>query len=125
MDSKLLWIALAGAVGTLARYGIYQLVPKWTSDSFPWSTLVVNVLGCYLFGVVWILAERRLHITEETRLIVLTGFMGAFTTYSTYAFETGQMLRDGHWWSAFANLSAQTILGIGALFLGFATARTM
>lgn len=119
------WIGLAGAMGTLARFGIYHLMPPRPSHGFPWATLLANVLGCYFFGVVWILTERRVVFSEETRLIVLTGFMGAFTTYSTFAFETGQLLRDGHSWLALSNLAAQSIMGIGAVFLGFATARGM
>jgi CrcB protein len=69
------------------------------------------------------MAEERLVISGETRAIVLTGFIGAFTTFSTFAFETGQLLRDAQWWSAVANLAAQNALGVVFLFLGFAVGR--
>jgi len=121
----IVWIGLAGALGTLTRFGLYPIMPPRSGDGFPWATLLANVLGCYLFGVVWMLAERKVAFSEDTKVIVLTGFMGAFTTYSTFAFETGQLLKDGYNGLALANLTAQTVLGIGALFLGIATARAM
>src|SRR5262245_54864168 len=123
MWGKLLSIAAAGAAGTLARYWLGGFVPRWAGESFPWGTLVVNVLGCYLFGVVWVLAEERFLISGETRAIILIGFMGAFTTYSTFAFETGQLMRESQWLYAFGNVAAQLILGLAGLFLGFITGR--
>jgi CrcB protein len=123
MWGKLISIAAAGAAGTLARYWLGGLVPRWTGESFPWGTLVVNVVGCFLFGVVWVLAEERFLISGETRVVILVGFMGAFTTYSTFAFETGQMFRDTQWMYAFANIAAQLLLGFAGLFLGFAVGR--
>lgn len=123
MLQKLILIALAGALGTLARYGLAGLVQAWSSPSFPWGTLVVNVLGCFLFGMVWTLSMERMLLSAETRVIILTGFMGAFTTFSTFAFETGEFLRESQWWLAAGNLIAQNLLGLVCLFLGFAAGR--
>jgi len=123
MPAKLLWIAVAGGAGTLARFGLTSAVTRWTGDSFPYGTLTVNVLGSFLFGVVWILADQRELISSEARLIILTGFMGAFTTFSTFAFETGQFLRDAQWLTAGSNLLLQNVVGITALLLGFAVGR--
>ncbi|MGE3313542.1 MAG: CrcB family protein [Planctomycetaceae bacterium] len=123
MIRELSLIAAAGAVGTLARFGLHHLVQRLTGSTFPLGTLIVNVLGCFLFGVVWILAEERMAISAQTRTIVLIGFMGAFTTFSTFAFDTGAYLRDSNWQSAFANLLLQNLLGITAIFAGFAAAR--
>jgi CrcB protein len=121
---KLALIALAGAVGTLARYWLGAVVPRWLGTGFPWETLVVNALGCFLFGFVWTLAEDdRLLISGQTRQILLIGFMGAFTTFSTFAFETGQQLRDNQWWYAAGNMAAELGLGLVCLFLGFALGR--
>jgi fluoride exporter len=120
---KLLWLALAGSAGTLARYGLGGLVARWNHGSFPWETLVVNMLGCLLFGVIWSLAMERNLIGPETRVILLVGFMGAFTTFSSFAFETGQLMRDGQWLLAFANMAAEMILGLAALFVGFVIGR--
>jgi fluoride exporter len=117
------WLALAGAIGTLARYGLGGLVQRICGESFPWGTLTVNAVGCFLFGVVWTLAEDRLVLSGETRFIVLTGFMGAFTTFSTFTFETGELLRDSEWLLAMGNILGQNVLGLILLFLGLAVGR--
>ncbi len=116
----LAWLAAAGALGTLARFGLAGLMQKIAGERFPWGTFTVNVLGCLLFGLVWTLAEDRLVISGRTRFIVLTGFMGAFTTFSTYAYETSDLLRDSQWWPAAANIVGQNALGLACVFLGLA-----
>lgn len=120
---KLGLIALCGALGTLARFGLQGLVQRLCGEAFPWGTFVVNIVGCFLFGIVWMLAEERLLISGQTRLIILTGFMGAFTTFSTFAFETGQQLRESQWLYAAGNTAGQVIVGILCLFLGMALGR--
>jgi CrcB protein len=121
--TKLAWLAGAGALGTLARYGVGGVIQRAFGGAFPWGTLVVNALGCLLFGLVWALAEERLVISGETRLILLVGFMGAFTTFSTFAFETGAMLRDAEWSFALANVLSENVLGIACFFAGLALGR--
>jgi fluoride exporter len=123
MAVKLFWLAVAGTLGTWARFGLSGAVSQWTGGMSPYGTLAVNVLGSFLFGVVWTLAEERALISAETRLIILVGFMGAFTTFSTFAFETGQLLRDAEWLKAGLNLLAQNVVGIAALLLGLAVGR--
>lgn len=94
---KLAWLAVAGAMGTLARYGLTGLAQRVAPNiagGFPWGTLAVNVLGCFLFGLVWSLAESEWAVNSHVRVVIFVGFLGAFTTFSTYAFEAGQMLRD-------------------------------
>ncbi len=120
---KLAWIALAGAAGTLCRFGLAGLVQRGLGAGFPWGTAVVNILGCFLFGLVWVLAENRLVISGETRLIVLVGFMGAFTTFSTFAFETGQLLRDSEYLLAAGNVLLQNGVGISAMLAGLLVGR--
>lgn len=124
----LLLLSLAGAAGTLARYGVYTgakalqgALPGGAGGwgHLPLATLTVNVLGSLAFGVIWALAEgSEPRMSSSTRLVLLTGFMGAFTTFSTFAFETGQYLRQGEYGWAMANLAANNLLGIGAFFLG-------
>jgi CrcB protein len=122
---KLAWLALAGAMGTLARYGLGGLVQRVCGESFPWGTLAVNALGCFLFGFVWSLAEERLVISGETRFIFLTGFVGAFTTFSTFAFETSEQLRGAEWLFACGNVTGQTVLGLVLVFVGIAIGRLL
>jgi fluoride exporter len=120
VGQRLLWLSVTGAAGTLCRYWLDGLVQRILGDRFPWGILVVNVVGCFLFGLVWPLAEQRLVIKPETRIIILTGFMGAFTTFSTFTFETAQFMRDSQWLLAAANIVAQIVLGLAFLFLGLA-----
>lgn len=114
---------MAGSLGTLARYWFSGLVQRAAGSGFPWGTLAVNVSGCFLFGLVWSLAEYRLTIGGEVRTVVLMGFMGAFTTFSSFAFETSQLLRDSQWFLAAANITLQNLIGFAGLFLGLGAGR--
>ncbi len=115
---KLLLIAVAGGLGALSRYGLNGLVHRWTDSIFPWGTAIVNIVGCFLFGLLWVAMEERFAVSPQTRVIVLTGFMGAFTTFSTYVFETQQLLEDSQYLVAFGNLGLQNIVGLAAIILG-------
>ncbi len=123
MLAKLALIALAGAAGTLARYGLSGLVHAHVEKLFPWGTVAVNLVGSLLFGVAWAATEDRLSIGPETRAVVLIGFMGAFTTFSTLMFETAMLLEDSEWLLAAANLALQNGVGLAALFAGLALGR--
>lgn len=119
MWTQLALLALAGAAGTLARYGVSVLAVRLTAGGLPLGTLTVNVAGSFLFGVIWPMVETG-RLRPETRLILLAGFMGAFTTFSTFAFETGQFLRAQPplITAAIANVAAHNLLGVGAFLLG-------
>ena len=123
MIQKLLWLALAGAVGTLSRYGLAGLVHKVAGASFPWGTVVVNLVGCFVAGLLWVLFENRWPVSGEMRVIVLVGFMGAFTTFSAFILETGELMRSAEWLRAAGNLVLQNSLGLLALFVGMALGR--
>lgn len=123
MPQTLLLLSLAGALGTLARYGMALLVSHIAGKDFPWGTLLINVLGNLLFGLVWTLVDERGHLSPKTGLVILTGFMGAFTTFSTFAFESSQLLQKEAWSLALANIAAQNGIGILAVFAGSALAR--
>jgi CrcB protein len=116
--SRVIALAVAGACGTLARYGLAGLVQRGQLTSFPWGTLTVNVLGCFLFGLIWTLTQQRLVISGETRTIILIGFLGSFTTFSAFLFETDQMLEHRQWLLAGLNMVAELGLGLGAYLLG-------
>ncbi|HEY4486094.1 MAG TPA: fluoride efflux transporter CrcB [Nitrospiria bacterium] len=122
---KLIGLAVIGALGTLARYGLGGLIHRAAGEGFPWGTLVVNVAGCFLFGLFWAAAEHRFSFSPEIRTVVLVGFMGSFTTFSTFAFETVQLLRDAQWGTAAINIAAQNLTGLAALFLGLAAGRAV
>ncbi len=130
MLTQLGFLALAGAAGTLARYGLAGLSHRlaiWAqlpgAPHFPFGTLTVNLAGCFLFGLVWTLAVDRAAFNAQTKLLLLTGFMGAFTTFSTFAFETGELMGQGRLLHAAINLAAQNLLGIAAVIVGMRLAR--
>ncbi len=120
---RLAWLALAGAAGTIARYLLQALAVQILGKQFPWGTLIVNVVGCFLFGIVWTLEQEHELISPETRVILLVGFMGAFTTFSTFAFETAWLAREPGLVVAAANLLAHNLLGITAVLLGVGLVR--
>lgn len=120
---KFLWLALAGAMGTLARYGLAGAAQRAFGGDFPWGTFTVNLLGCFVAGLFWSLAESRLNISGQMRVIILMGFMGAFTTFSAYVLETGELLRDAQWLWATGNIVLQNGCGIILFFLGLTVGR--
>jgi len=118
MGQKLLWLAVAGAVGTLSRYGLGGAVQRIAGSVFPWGTLVVNGVGCLVFGVVWAVAGDRFTLSNELRTVILVGFLGAFTTFSSFVSEFGQMAMDAEWLRGVAYVLGQNVLGFAAFLLG-------
>jgi fluoride exporter len=116
---------VAGGIGTLARFTLGMAVSRWLGGNYPWATASVNLLGCLLFGFFWTLAEQRQLIGPETKLVVLVGFMGGFTTFSSYAFETAEMLSYSQWGHALGNIALQNGMGIAAVFAGFILGRNV
>ena len=125
MWTKLILIAVAGTIGTLSRYWVSGLTYQVMGSRFAYGTLAVNVVGCLLFGLVWALSEERMAISVLTRTVILVGFMGAFTTFSTFAFETMNYVRDGQYLLAFMNITANCFLGFGAIVSGVWIARIL
>ncbi len=123
MLQRVVLIGLADALGTLARYELGGMVQRFSGGDLPWGTLFVNVLGCFLFGMVWTLSDERLVISEETRIIMLGGFMGAFTTFSTFIFDTGGFLRHEQYALATGNMLIQVLVGLLSFFGGVIVGR--
>jgi len=115
---KWVLLFLAGGLGTWCRYGLSAVVQRHTGLSFPWGTFAVNLLGCFLFGLLWSLFENRADISREVRAVVLVGFLGGFTTFSSFAFEAAGLLRDGAWLPALGHIMGQNILGVLLVLLG-------
>lgn len=120
---KIFLIALVGALGTLARYFLQGWIQRGLGGSFPWGTLIVNLSGCFLFGLIWAAAEERFLISPEWRTVLLVGFLGALTTFSSFVFETGELLRDTQWRMVIVNVVAQNGLGLISFFLGLFVGR--
>ena len=106
----LLWIAFGGALGAVARYGLGGWVHSWTGMRFPWGTLVVNLVGSLLIGIL-IRGLEGSAVAPEMRAFLTIGLLGAFTTFSAYTFETVELVRSGH--SPLAALYSLGSLGLG------------
>ena len=123
---NVLLVGLGGFVGSAGRY----LVSGWVQNLIakpllPFGTLAVNVLGCLLIGLLGGLAEVREIMHPNARMFVMVGMLGGFTTFSTFGYETFALGRDGQSLMALANIGSQVILGLAAVWAGYAMARAI
>jgi fluoride exporter len=113
MFSNILLIGLAGGTGTILRF----LVQKNLNTSFPFGTLLVNIIGCMVIGIAWGYFSRNYN--EQKQLIILTGFCGGFTTFSSFTAEGLQMMFDQRWLNFIVYTTVSVIAGLVATFIGF------
>ena len=113
MIRNLLLVALGGAVGSVGRY----LVSKWMEGSFPWGTLTVNIVGCLLIGLLTGLVAKGT-LSPEMKLLLVTGFCGGFTTFSTFANESFSMMKAGDAVLAAIYIGLSVAIGILAVYIG-------
>lgn len=112
-------VALGGALGAAARYGVTGLARRWSETGFPLGTLAVNLLGCLLIGLlVPGMLEERL-VRPEVRTFVLIGLLGGFTTFSTFGYETFAMINEGQWGRAAWAVLLNNGVGIGLVLVGY------
>jgi CrcB protein len=117
----LLLVGSGGFVGSALRYAMSGWVQRIDPDgAFPFGTLAVNVAGCLAIGLLGGLAEARSALSPEVRLLVLIGVLGGFTTFSTFGWETVALLREGAWVPASVNVATSLMLGLFAVWLGYA-----
>jgi CrcB protein len=117
-------LALAGAAGTLCRVGLSAVVAQWLPRSPFWGTTAVNVLGSFFYGLVWALGVQHRWISPELRPILLAGFMGAFTTFSTYLFDTVQLSEISGLRAALTHFALQNLMALACLLAGLALGRS-
>ena len=115
----MLLIAAGGALGSVARYLFSTALLRMSGTLFPIGTFGVNLVGCVLFGMIAGAAEQRVQIEPELRLFLLVGVLGGFTTFSSYAFESFSLLRDGQFLAASANIVGQVVAGLVGLWAGY------
>ena len=120
---QFLWIGLGGFLGANARYMITLWAAGRWGTSFPYGTLIANVAGCFLIGFFITLATEWLNIPTEVRLFVAVGFLGGFTTFSSFGFETVSLVEQSRWWAAALNLFANVVLGLTGVIIGIYLAR--
>ena len=116
---NLLVIAVGGAIGAVARYVLSTFVLRVSGTLFPLGTFVVNVVGCLVFGAIAGAATQRVQISPTMRLFLLTGILGGFTTFSSYAFESFVLVRDGQFLWATVNVVGQVVAGLVGLWVGY------
>ncbi|OBQ46047.1 fluoride efflux transporter FluC [Halodesulfovibrio spirochaetisodalis] len=123
--TKIILLFCAGGLGSLSRYLLAGIFQRAINVTFPIGTYLVNIIGCFLFGLIWAYAEDRLFFTAEARTIILTGFMGAFTTFSTFIFESSALLDSAQWPYFIMNVVGQIITGVILLKLGLTLGRIL
>lgn len=123
MLKSYLMVALGSALGGVARVALSGAIFRRWGTSFPWGTLAVNLTGCFLIGVFLSWAEVRYRLSPEARLFLLAGFCGGFTTFSTFALETTQLLKSGVPSGALVYAIGSTVLGVGLFWVGSAFGR--
>lgn len=123
--TKLFLIGLGGFFGALARYGVSLWIGQNWGRNFPLGTLVVNVTGCFLIGLLMPLLTVKFMASPHLRLFLTIGFLGAYTTFSTFEYETGALLTDGEWLFATLNVFLSVLIGFAALKMGEALARSI
>ena len=109
---QLLLIAIFGAVGTIARYGLQGLVQLRVGSTFPYGTLLVNLTGCFFLGLIGQFTMNRMVLPADWRLAITVGFFGGYTTFSSFGWETTKMLEDGEWLRATAYVGASVVAGL-------------
>ena len=115
---QVLAIAAGGAVGSLLRFWMSNWVHSFAGRSFPYGTLAVNVLGCLLMGFLFVLFIGRLSDNPVLRAGILIGVLGGFTTFSSFSIETFDLIEQGAWAKAVANMSGSLVLCVGATWIG-------
>ena len=110
-------IGLGSFIGGASRYLVTLAIQNKFLSTYPFGTLAVNIIGCFLIGLVYGLSEKG-NINVEWRLFLATGILGGFTTFSSFSNETVSMLRDAQYWQAFSYIASSVIIGLAATFAG-------
>ncbi len=120
---RFIYICLGGAIGTGLRYLTSGVAARWLGADFPYGTLIVNVVGSFLIGLIQQVGTASLLIPEPTRLFLTVGIMGGLTTYSSFSYETVRLVEIGAWGQAWVNVLVTTALCLGVCLLGIAVGR--
>ncbi len=115
---QFVWIGVAGSLGAISRYWLDGVVSRWATGAFPWGTFVVNISGCFVIGLLSAVLAGKFLSQPALRTAVLVGFVGAYTTFSTFAYQSFQLARGGAVALALANLAGSVTAGLVAVWLG-------
>jgi CrcB protein len=120
---RLLLIGLAGLLGTLARYALSGFIARRFGETFPTGTLVVNIVGSFLAGFLFYLMQERFLVNDIVRTAIMIGFLGGFTTFSSFGLQTFTLLRDGEMGLATMNVLVSNVAGLLTVWAGYSLAR--
>ncbi len=118
MFAEFAYVFAGGGLGAVLRFAASRLGARLLGPGFPWATLAVNLIGCFLIGAAAGLLERQL-LPPRTRPLFIVGFLGGLTTFSSYAFDTFEFMRRAQWGKAFANIALDNVLGLVLAALGY------
>ena len=121
----ILSIALGGAIGSLGRYALSSQITHWMGPGFPWGILIVNLVGCFIMGVIAELAALTWNMTPEVRAFLTTGILGGFTTFSAFALDTAVLTQKGDMTNALLYVGASVGGSLIALFFGLYVVRVL
>jgi CrcB protein len=113
------WVAIGGAVGSMMRYGTTIVIQRLTRIEFPLATVAVNIVGSFIIGWIAYLVFEREFMSVQTRLVVMVGILGGFTTFSTFSLETLRLIQQGGWQAAALNIGLSLAGGLFAAWAGF------
>lgn len=116
---KLLLIGSAGFIGTLSRYWLSGLIAKRYGETFPLGTLVVNLVGCFLVGMLFCLLQERFMVNQTMRTVIMIGFLGGFTTFSSFELQTFTLLQNGEFGLAALNAGLSNLIGLVFVWAGY------
>lgn len=123
--TRLLVIGLGGFIGTLGRYWLSAVVARRYGETFPYGTLIVNLIGCFLIGFLFYLFYDRALASPTSRTAVFIGLIGGFTTFSSYGLQTFTLVRDGELLLALVNIGASNVLGLALVWVGYSLAKVI
>jgi CrcB protein len=122
---KLILIGVAGLIGTLGRYALSGAIARRFGETFPVGTLIVNIVGCFVAGLLFYLMKERFHVSPATFTVVMIGLLGGFTTFSSFGLQTFTLLRDGQFGFAAVNIITSNLLGLLMVWAGYTLARVI
>jgi fluoride exporter len=120
-----LWVGIGGFAGVIARYALSMLIVQRLGSVFPWHTLTINLTGSFAIGVIMTVLLDRLMFDSPLRLLLVVGFLGGYTTFSSFTFEAVMLIERDAWTPALAYLLASNLLGLIATVVGIALARAV
>ena len=125
MDRTLILVGIGGLFGSILRYLVAVFFARQAASAFPYGTLVVNLAGCFLIGILFALSEKGNVLSPEWRILLTTGFCGGFTTFSTFSYESIRLIQDGEILLVSVYVAGSVVVGLVSTWLGMLLVRSL